>query len=264
MNTGTLRLTVSRRGNRSIMKESFHAGALKLSRPLYIEHTPMYYLLHTGGGYVGGDIYEQTICVEAAASLLLTTQSATKIYKATTPSKQLTTIRLHGQSDLTLLQDPIIAYEGARFEQRTNVHMTSSSTLHYSEIFTAGWAEDGRLFTYDELYTHFDITMDGKKIYIDRVKWGNNNQRTMLQYGTFTHYGSYICIQQLDGQFFEALQQLIAQYTEANIGYSKIGIYGFTLKILANSTQLIEAVILKAYNLTRIAKNLKPLQIRKY
>ena len=55
-------------------------------RPNYLDNTGQvcYFLINPGGGYVDGDTYRMEITVEEEAELLLTTQSATKVYRTPT------------------------------------------------------------------------------------------------------------------------------------------------------------------------------------
>ncbi|MEY9865780.1 urease accessory protein UreH [Peribacillus sp. B2I2] len=80
--TGSIRLKAVLKNDRTIVKDTYYDGAFKLSRPVFLDElSPTYFLIHVGGGYVGGDKYHQLFCLEEGATMTLTTQSATKIYK---------------------------------------------------------------------------------------------------------------------------------------------------------------------------------------
>ena len=261
MTTGELRLTVRRQEDRHIFEESYFSGAFKLSKPLNKNGVPLYYLLHVGGGYVSGDEYRQTFHLLSKAALYLTTQSATKVYKGKVPARQETIIKLEEDSHLTLLQDPVILYENAIFHQITHVHLGENSTFHYSEIFTPGWSAEGKHFTYRELYSDFQLMLNGKKLLVDRLRF-NGQQRSVIQLADYTHYGTYICINQVPDCVFE---QLISfKIEDVCLGFSKIQQYGFTVKVLAYSTGQIEKVIADIDALVRREIGMSPLSIRKF
>lgn len=261
MKTGELRLRLKNINGRILFEESYVRGAFKLGKPLWRNGVPLYYLLHVGGGYISGDIYTQDIELLDHTSLYLTTQAATKVYKGVVPAVVSTKIKIGEHSHLSLLQDPLILYEHATFHQTTEVELADTSTFYYSEIITPGWSPQKELFTYKELYNQFSIRRGGKLFYLDRLFW-QNRQQTLLQLGTYTHYGSYICIEQLPTSFFDQLNELTDEQCE--IGYSKLDKEGFVLKVVAHQTQHIEAVFQKVDDLLRLRKKEDPLHLRKY
>ena len=261
MKTGELRLRLKNINGRMLFEESYVRGAFKLGKPLWRNGIPLYYLLHVGGGYISGDTYTQEIELLDHTSLYLTTQAATKVYKGVVPAVVSTKIKVGEHSHLSLLQDPLILYEHATFHQTTEVELADTSTFYYSEIITPGWSPQKELFTYKELYNQFSIRRGGKLFYLDRLFW-QNGQQTLLQLGTYTHYGSYICIEQLPASFFDQLNELTDEQCE--IGYSKLDKEGFVLKVVAHQTQHIEDVFQKVDDLLRLRKMEKPLHLRKY
>src|SRR6476620_9951014 len=116
--TGELRLLAEERKGKTVAKNVYFQGALKVMRPVYHDHTGQacYYLLNPGGGYLDGDRYKMQISLEKQAKLTLTTQSATKVYR--TPNHhvyQETEIDLKEGSFLEYLPDPLIAYRDASY-----------------------------------------------------------------------------------------------------------------------------------------------------
>src|SRR5690606_27724241 len=108
----------------------FFQGALKVMRPVYHDGSGQacYYILNPGGGYVNGDRYKLQFTVGKEASLTLTTQSATKVYKTPTEKVyQETEIILKEGSYLEYLTDPLIAYANASYKQRNIIRMDKTA-----------------------------------------------------------------------------------------------------------------------------------------
>src|SRR5207249_4271725 len=110
---GRLALVIGKRAGRSVAVQQSHQGALRVLRPHYLDQSGQvgYVMVNPGGAYLGADLYVIDVGVEAGASLLLTTQSATKIYR--TPgsfAEQRMTIRLGEGAELELAPDQLIAY----------------------------------------------------------------------------------------------------------------------------------------------------------
>ena len=80
---GELDFTVGLSGGKSIATSQYHYAALKLIRAHYLDDSGQVYytIVNPGGGYVGGDAYRIALDVEENASVLLTDQSAAKVYR---------------------------------------------------------------------------------------------------------------------------------------------------------------------------------------
>ncbi len=164
---GELQLRVARRGGRSVAVHQFHQGALRVLRPHYLDDSGQlgYVMVNPGGAYLGADLYVIDVEVEGGASLLLTTQSATKIYR--TPgsfAEQRMAIRLGEGARLELAPDQLIAYREASYRQDTRITMHPASSLLMSEVVTPGWSPDGTAFKYEELRLRTEIRVaDGEE-----------------------------------------------------------------------------------------------------
>ena len=159
---GTLWLTIDDRGpdGRSRAVEQYHEGALRVIRPHYLDDSGQvtYTIVAVGGGYLGGDVYDQRFRILDNAQALLTTQSATKIYRTPQgPVRQFTDIEVGENAVLEYLADQTIAYREATYHQFTRVRLHPSSTFVLSEEVTPGWHPDGTPFAYDEMRLHTEI-----------------------------------------------------------------------------------------------------------
>ena len=113
------------------------------------------------GLILGADLYVIDVEVGDGAKLLLTTQSATKIYR--TPgsfAEQRMTLRLGEGAQLELAPDQLIAYREASYRQNTHITLTPSSSLVMAEVITPGWSPDGASFRYEELRLRTEIHVE--------------------------------------------------------------------------------------------------------
>jgi len=245
--TGYLSLTASKKGDQTILKDSYSEGAFKITRPVYLTTSgeAYFYIMNPGGGYVDGDTYKIDIGVEEAASAVVTTQSSTKIYKTRNrPAFQETNIYLKSGSVLEYLPDPIIAYQNARFKQTMVVKMEKDASFICSDIFTPGWAPDGTLFQYDFLQSKMEIYMGDRLVLFDHVKLQPDKDIDGIgMMEGYTHFGSLIVIDhRINSAVVEELQERFDEYLDARIGISMLGVPSFVVRVLANSTQGIEKV----------------------
>jgi urease accessory protein len=254
--TGLLNLTARRKGNKTIIANCYYEGALKVTRPVYLEEkSPTIYLIHVGGGYVDGDRYSNHFMVEEGAEISVTTQSYTKVYKTPNlPVVQEMSITLKADSLLEYMPDPLIAYEGARFVQNTEVHMEDGACFFYSDITTPGWSEGGAPFQYTSIRSKLKVYVGESLILFDHLflepKSGISNLMQMEQY---THMGTFIIIhKQADKNFGDRLYDHIQDHVDGGrIGISTLPVYGVIIRMFATDTRQIEKGITCAHQYAR-------------
>lgn len=270
--TGILRLEAEERNGKTVAKNVYFQGALKVMRPIYHDDSGQvcYYILNPGGGYLDGDRYQMKISLMEQARLTLTTQSATKIYKTPNkPAYQETEITLKKGSYLEYISDPLIGYRDARYKQKTVIRMEKGATLLISDIITSGWSPDGAQFSYDLLQLVTEIYMDDELIVFDHLKL-NPSSQDIASLGFmegFTHLGSMMVLgEQTDSELLDRLYDAVGEETkEYKIGLTLLPVNGIMIRVLANSTQTIEKIQTKCHEI--INQELferKPSFLRKY
>lgn len=247
--TGYLQLAVEKRGKKTIAEDIYYYGAFKIMSPFYLQNDAQacYYIMNPGGGYVDGDTYRMDIQLSKQAELLLTTQSATKIYKTpNTPVIQEINITLKEGSLLEYLPDPIIGYKDSRYKQNTVVNMEKGSYFIATDIVTPGWDSEGNLFSYNLLDLKTEIYLDGKIVVLDHIRLSPDSQNIMdigfLE--GYTHFGTMIVVgEKADYDFCLKLHEAMeANDLKCKLGLSKLSVSGFTLRVLGLSTQDVERV----------------------
>lgn len=161
--TGLLELAIATREGRSYARHQRHSGTLRVLRPHYLDSSGQvtYTVLNPGGAFFGGDRYQIDVLLDRAASVMLSTQSATKVYRTPQgPASQSMQVYLGASSVFEYLPDQLIMYREASYRQRTVVRMHPTATVVMAEIITPGWSPDGGQFAFDELRVSTDILVD--------------------------------------------------------------------------------------------------------
>lgn len=270
--TGELSLNLEQRKDKTVAKNVFFQGAFKVMRPIYHDDTGKvcYYLLNPGGGYLDGDRYRMEITANEGAEVTLTTQSATKVYK--TPkgyAYQENDIVLKKGSYLEFLPDPLIAYENAHYRQKNTVRMESGAVFLYTDILTPGWSPHGEKFTYHTVQLINEIYMEGELAVFDHIKLspGRQNITGLGFMEGYSHIGSMIVIgDQTNKNLLDNLYEAVcSQRADVKFGLSELTIPGFSMRILANSTQVIEKIITACHQLIHEEWfDITPNSLRKY
>lgn len=104
-------------------------------------------LVTLGGGLLDGDQIDLEIVVERGASLVVFTQSSTKVFRGA--SAQRISARVAGT--LMLLPDPVSAFGGARYTQRVEIDLVGDGSCVILDGFTAGRPAFGERWQMHEL-----------------------------------------------------------------------------------------------------------------
>lgn len=253
---GKLELRIEHRGARSVAAHQFHQGALRVLRPHYLDESGQvcYVVVNPGGAYLGADLYVMDVEVGDGASLVLTTQSATKIYR--TPgsfAEQRMTLRLGERARLELAPDQLIAYREARYRQNTHVTVRPSSSLVIAEVVTSGWSPDGASFRYEELRLRTEIHVEApggtELLALDNllIRPSLHDVTGMGFMEGRSHLGSLVVVDpRVDQALADELHGLTAgrdAYTGVSLTASIGGTTGLVLRALSDSTEELNRLL---------------------
>jgi urease accessory protein len=271
---GELRLRIGRRGGRSVATHQEHRGALRVLRPHYLDDSDQvcYVIVNPGGAYLGGDLYTVDVEVGREARLLLTTQSATKIYKTPgTFAEQRMHVSLGPGACLEYAPDQLIAYRQANYRQNALIEMDETASLILSEVITPGWSPDGEPFRYEQLRLRNEIRRGGRLLAIDNllirppVNAGNVAGPASME--GYSHLGSLLVVDpRVDPPLVEDVHALIREFEQDTLtGISQLNGPGFVLRSLSRSTEQLNALIGSMTALLRRRWfGQGPLDLRKY
>lgn len=276
---GELELVVAERAGRSFASRQFHEGALRVLRPHYLDDSGQvcYVVVNPGGAYLGADLFLVDVEVGEGADLLLTTQSATKIYR--TPgsfAEQRMNLRLGEGARLELMPDQLIAYREASYRQRTSVILRSSSSLVMAEVVTPGWSPDGAAFRYEEIRLRNEIWVEADNGTRELLALDNLLIRPPAADVTglgfmegYSHLGSLVVV---DPRVNQALADELHRLTDGDDALTGIsltrsarGTSGLVLRSLSNSTGELNRLLTACADLLRERWHGQgPLDLRKH
>ncbi|WPF66408.1 MULTISPECIES: urease accessory protein UreD [unclassified Corynebacterium] len=278
--TGELDLGVALRpgpggASHSVATHQYHRGALSVLRPHYLDDSgqAMYTVLNPGGGFLGGDSYRLGVRVAQGASLLLSSQSATKVYRSPQgPATQDMRVRLEEGAVLEYVPDQLIVYREGRYRQRALVDMHPGSSLLLTDIVTPGWAPDGSIFGWRELSLRTEVRCSGRRLAVDHLRLLPGEGVTGLGHMEgYTHAGTLMAVDaRLNDEAVAQIAALVRAEEHTRSGMSRLleapGLpAGFVVRSLARNTghlrdlHLAIAACLRAH-----LRGQGPIEMRKY
>ncbi len=168
---GELEVEFVKKNQQTILSRSYAVAPWKIQRALYPEGDEVCHgiLLHTAGGLVGGDRLSAKIHLQSNAQALLTTATASKIYRSNgEESQQNIHIRLDEGASLEWFPQETIAFAEAKYRQITRIDLAPSATFTMWEIVRFGRTARGEKFLGGNWRSHTEVWRNEMPLWIDR------------------------------------------------------------------------------------------------
>lgn len=188
---GRLKLHYSHRDGQTLQTYAHAQAPLKIQRSFYPEGQGICHsvILHTAGGIVGSDRLSQDIHLQPHAHALITTASASKVYRnqsiTSVPlvspvtkgrlgeveaiaAKQSIHIQIDTDAYLEWLPQETIVFNGAVYRQDLRVELAPNATWLGWEITRFGRSARGEKFVQGEWRSHTEVWQQGRPLWIDR------------------------------------------------------------------------------------------------
>lgn len=289
---GKLELSFARYQNRTTITQSFFRVPLQIMKPYHDDQTDCLclYVLSPTGGVVQGDNYQMKIHLSAGTHVLLTTQSATKVYRMPSHgANQHIDFQVGENAILEYLPEPTILFRDSNFEQRINLFLWRGAKAVLQEIIMPGRLARGECldFTrYQGLLKAFDEK--GLLLYdafcLQPHKPHKPHFRRLGILEEYPCWGSLYLLGDFAGNFrdldepknvregnqklealFEMAMPLLNRQGESLGGISLLHRNGLAMRMVAQNTHLIQSAFQTVWNLLKTEiLGLKTIHLRKY
>lgn len=167
---GSLNLVYAQHQEKTQVISSQMKAPLKVQRPFYPEDGICHsVVLHTAGGIVGGDRNELSFHLQPNAQALITTATASKIYRSN-GLQALQNIRMQVDADAYLewLPQETIVFDGAIYRQDLHVELAPGAKWLGWEITRFGRTARKERFLTGDWKSHTEVWQQGVPLWIDR------------------------------------------------------------------------------------------------
>jgi len=129
-------------------------------------------IINTGGGMVGGDTITFNIEATDGADVVMTTQSAERVYRAEGSAMTRVSIALAAGpgSKLAWMPQETIAFDGCRFERTIDANVAPDAQLLVLEIFVAGRKASGETLRRGLFRDTWRMHVDGRLAFAENVR----------------------------------------------------------------------------------------------
>jgi urease accessory protein len=148
-----------------IARQSFRAP-VHLSKS-HVDHGHLVQsIVNPTAGFFDGDHLETDIHVAPGAKLVLSTPSASRVYRTRSGAAAVSCqkFRVEENASLEWIPEPFIPHAGARYVQRTMIDLHPAASLLFFDWITPGRVAMGEVFAYQHLRWELDLTLGGSLI----------------------------------------------------------------------------------------------------
>ncbi|MET9275948.1 urease accessory protein UreD [Kribbella sp. NPDC003557] len=173
---GVLDLALALRAGRTRVVRQYQRSPLYVYRPIYLDPVrpdmAFVFLQQQGDGFVQGDRYRVDVECAPGAAVHLTTQAATKVFRAYDNfATQLVNLHVGADGVLEYLPDPVIPFRGSRLYQRTCLTVDSDATVIFGEVLLPGRTARGERHAYDVYWADTEVRgTDGSLWFADTLR----------------------------------------------------------------------------------------------
>ena len=171
---GELRARFVRAVERTRVASLYEAGGLRLKFPRAARSCEAI-VVNTAGGIVGGDRAKMSFAASEGASVLLTTQSAEKIYRSDGATARVdVALTLASHAQMHWLPQETIFFDRARLCRRLEVDLASNASLTVLETLIFGRLGMGEVAETGMLADDWRVRRDGTLIFAEALRLGED------------------------------------------------------------------------------------------
>jgi urease accessory protein len=170
---GQLHLSAAARANgrTALGAQSFRAP-YHVSKPYWDAdtHTLLVQVVNPTAGILAGDALESDIAVQRGAALLVTTPSASRVFKmkagGSAVCRQHFTVAAEGW--LEVMPEPLVPHRGCSYRQTTHIAVETGGELFFSDLLMPGRVAHGEAWEWEKLSLEIDVRLGGELILRER------------------------------------------------------------------------------------------------
>lgn len=120
-------------------------------------------------GILSGDRLESSVAVAPGAALLLTTPSASRVFRMRTGDAGSTQRFIVEEGGwLEVLPEPLVPHRGSVFRQRTSLTVAAGGAAFYADLLMPGRVAHGEAWEWSRLILELDVGCSGERVLHER------------------------------------------------------------------------------------------------
>lgn len=218
-------------------------------------------IVNPTAGFFDGDQVESNVEVGPGAKLILSTPSASRVYRARSGMAAVNHQRftIGEQGFLEWIPEPFIPHAGARYVQRTELELHPTASLLLFDWISPGRVAMGEIFAYEQLRWELDLKLGGRLIARERYEMrpGDDSLEALRAKFPAAHYFSVYAAGQMTRSWpAEALDALAGESVYLGHGPLDAGVH--VIRALCRDSLAARALMEKLRKLLYSAAGQRP------
>lgn len=226
---------------RTVLREQAFRAPFHLSKPYWDPDARalLVQVVNPTAGILDGDELSSDISVAPEAALVVTTPSATRVFRMRdggAGSRQTFAVASRGW--LEVMPEPLVPHRGSRFRQTTTINAAADASVCYVDQLMPGRLGHGEAWAWEKLQLEMTVRVDGELVLRERLDQGGTELRALAEAGGS---GANACFANLvivgpeaAGSDRDLFQQLHGLQDESFlIGASPLRRHGWSIKCVA-------------------------------
>jgi urease accessory protein len=186
-------------------------------------------------GILEGDFLQSDIAVECDAALLVTTPSASRVFKMKQGSAECRQhFRVAKGGWLEVLPEPLVPHRGCRYRQATTVELAQGAGLFYVDLLFPGRIAHGEAWAWEQLCLETEVRLDGELVLRERFEQSGSELKALAALagsGAKACFGNALLLAAGDAPWLQAVAALHGDGTW--VGVSPLRKGGWSIKFVA-------------------------------
>jgi urease accessory protein len=247
-----------RDGEKTVLAESFSRMPFRTFPPFYAQSQgcAYTYIVNPTPGFLGGDRVRVEIALRQGAHGFIASPAATKVLKASRDhAEQTTHITVSDGATLEYVPAYVIPFGGARFKQKTVVHMERASTCLVLDWFTTGRTGRGESLAFDEYDNSTVLVCEGEPVVCDRfiLRPKDEEYRALGRLESSTVSASLYLMHNrsdLPKTLVAGVREALGEETSL-AGVSTIGSKGLTVRVMGQAMPPVQKSVVRVIKVIR-------------
>jgi urease accessory protein len=243
---------------------------LQVLTPLALDGTALVVsMLNPTGAVLGGDRLAIDVDARAGSHALLTTPSATKVYRSDGPAaEQCVRLTVAAGAVVEWVPDHTIPFAGAAYRQRLSACVGADATLIVVDAFSAGRVARGERWRFRRLESALTVTDDAGFLLHDRfVLEGGDARWDGLGFTEGAPYFATVAV--VAPAAVETLASAVSEAARvvpgARVGVGRLPRRGILVRCLADTAPVLGDAVRASWAAVRaVALGAPPADLRKY
>lgn len=256
---GALSYVFERQGPRTVLTQSSCSSPWHYFPPSFLDDSGCAYtwLVNPSGGLVGGDHVTVAARLEADTHVLMTSPSATRVYRSEgEPAVQEIRVTAGAGARLEWLPEVTIPFAGSRFRQSIHVELAPGATVVLWDAMASGRVARAERWAFASYENEIVIRMASGRSVVERLSVTPDSVGGLVK--RWDYVGSLFVIGDAVGpERLAALEgelvELCGQQPEQLLGgVSKPAVPGLVVKVVARSAPALTAFVEAAWSHLRL------------